>query len=201
MRAAPSSDRRVPACPFGDATVRTRPRRGAKQRIGENKFARNMRFLRTIRYFCTNNKTEPNMMKNVIRLHDKTFRVMIPAAQIDSAVAAVAERINADYRDKQLPLFIGVLNGSFMFMSDLMKKIEFDCELSFVKLASYCGTCTTGDVRSLIGLNNSIEGRHVIIVEDIVDTGESIEHMVRDLESRRPASISVCTLFFKPDSY
>ena len=140
-------------------------------------------------------------MKNVIRPHDKTFRVMIPAAQIDSAVAAVAERINADYRDKQLPLFIGVLNGSFMFMSDLMKKIEFDCELSFVKLASYCGTCTTGDVRSLIGLNNSIEGRHVIIVEDIVDTGESIEHMVRDLESRKPASISVCTLFFKPASY
>ena len=140
-------------------------------------------------------------MKNVIRLHDKTFRVMIPAARIDSAVAAVAERINADYRDKQLPLFIGVLNGSFMFMSDLMKKIEFDCELSFVKLASYCGTCTTGDVRSLIGLNNSIEGRHVIIVEDIVDTGESIEHMVRDLESRKPASISVCTLFFKPASY
>ena len=140
-------------------------------------------------------------MKNVILLHDKTFRVMIPAAQIDSAVAAVAERINADYRDKQLPLFIGVLNGSFMFMSDLMKKIEFDCELSFVKLASYCGTCTTGDVRSLIGLNNSIEGRHVIIVEDIVDTGESIEHMVRDLESRKPASISVCTLFFKPASY
>lgn len=140
-------------------------------------------------------------MKNVIRLHDKTFRVMIPAAQIDSAVAAVAERINADYGDKQLPLFIGVLNGSFMFMSDLMKKIEFDCELSFVKLASYCGTCTAGDVRSLIGLNNSIEGRHVIIVEDIVDTGESIEHMVRDLESHKPASISVCTLFFKPASY
>lgn len=140
-------------------------------------------------------------MKNVIQLHDKTFRVMIPAAQIDSAVAAVAERINADYRDKQLPLFIGVLNGSFMFMSDLMKKIEFNCELSFVKLASYCGTCTTGNVRSLIGLNHSIEGRHVIIVEDIVDTGESIEHMVRDLEERKPASISVCTLFFKPASY
>lgn len=140
-------------------------------------------------------------MKDVIRLHDKTFRVMIPAERIDRAVAEVAARINADYGDKPLPLFIGVLNGSFMFMSDLMKKIEFNCELSFVKLASYCGTTTTGNVKSLIGLNNSIQGRHVIIVEDIVDTGESIEHMVRDLETRKPASIAVCTLFFKPESY
>lgn len=140
-------------------------------------------------------------MKEIIQLHDKRFKVMIPAAQIDNAVAAVAERINADYYDKPLPLFIGVLNGSFMFMSDLMKKIEFNCELSFVKLASYSGTCTTGNVRNLIGLNSSIEGRHVIIVEDIVDTGESIEYMVRDLAEHKPASIAVCTLFFKPASY
>ena len=88
-----------------------------------------------------------------------------------------------------------------MFMSDLIKKIEFQNELSFVKLASYDGTCSTGCVKSLIGLNNSIEGRHVIIVEDIVDTGESIEHMIKELESRNPASIEVCTLFFKPGSY
>lgn len=140
-------------------------------------------------------------MKDTVHLHDKTFRVMIPAAEIDRAVTAVAEQINADYRSKSVPLFIGVLNGSFMFTSDLMKKIDFDCELSFVKLSSYSGTSTTGQVRSLIGLNNSIEGRDVIIVEDIVDTGESIEHMIHDLESRKPASIAVCTLFFKPASY
>lgn len=140
-------------------------------------------------------------MEDVVKLHDKRFRVMIPAAKIDEAVAAVAERINNDYKDKQTPLFVGVLNGSFMFMSDLIKKIEFNSELSFVKLASYEGTCTTGDVKCLIGLNHSIEGRHVIIVEDIVDTGESIEHMVRELEAMRPASIAVCTLFFKPGSY
>ncbi len=140
-------------------------------------------------------------MEDVVKLHDKRFRVMIPAAQIDEAVAAVAERINNDYKDKQTPLFVGVLNGSFMFMSDLIKKIEFNSELSFVKLASYEGTCTTGEVKCLIGLNHSIEGRHVIIVEDIVDTGESIEHMVRELEAMRPASIAVCTLFFKPGSY
>ena len=140
-------------------------------------------------------------MEDVVKLHDKRFRVMIPAAKIDEAVAAVAERINNDYKDKETPLFVGVLNGSFMFMSDLIKKIEFNSELSFVKLASYEGTCTTGDVKCLIGLNHSIEGRHVIIVEDIVDTGESIEHMVRELETMRPASIAVCTLFFKPGSY
>lgn len=140
-------------------------------------------------------------MEKVIKLHDKNFRVMIPAAKIDEAVTAVAQRINADYADKDTPLFVGVLNGSFMFMSDLIKKIEFNSELSFVKLTSYEGTQTTGDVKCLIGLNQSLEGRHVIIVEDIVDTGESIERMVRDLEKLHPASIAVCTLFFKPGSY
>lgn len=136
-------------------------------------------------------------MENTIQLHDKKFRIMIPAEQIDRAVDAVAQRINADYAGKETPLFLGILNGSFMFMSDLIKKIEFQNELSFVKLASYDGTCSTGCVKSLIGLNNSIEGRHVIIVEDIVDTGESIEHMIKELEARNPASVEVCTLFFQ----
>lgn len=140
-------------------------------------------------------------MEDIIKLHDKRFKIMIPAEKIDEAVSAVARRINADYGTTETPLFVGVLNGSFMFMSDLIKKIEFNNELSFVKLASYEGTSSTGEVHSLIGLNNSIEGRHVIVVEDIVDTGESIEHMMQELESRNPASIAVCTLFFKPGSY
>jgi hypoxanthine phosphoribosyltransferase len=114
---------------------------------------------------------------------------MIPAEQIDRAVAQVAEQINADYADREVPLFLGVLNGSFMFMSDLMKKVEFSCELSFVKLASYVGTSTTGKVQELIGLKNNIEGRHVIVVEDIVDTGESIEHLMRSLSGHNPASV------------
>ena len=139
-------------------------------------------------------------MEETITLHDKKFRIMIPAEKIDEAVSAVAARINADYADKQTPLFVGVLNGSFMFMSDLIKKIEFQNELSFVKLASYEGTTSTGEVKSLIGLTTPIEGRHVIIVEDIVDTGESIDHMIRDLGRHHPASIAVCTLFFKPGS-
>ena len=140
-------------------------------------------------------------MKDIIKLHDRKFKIMIPAEKIDEAVSAVAQRINEDYGDKETPLFVGVLNGSFMFMSDLIKKIEFNNELSFVKLASYEGTCSTGCVKNLIGLNNSIEGRHVIIVEDIVDTGRSIAHMYADLMRRNPASVEVCTLFFKPNSY
>ena len=132
-------------------------------------------------------------MKDIIKLHDRKFKIMIPAEKIDEAVSAVAQRINEDYGDKETPLFVGVLNGSFMFMSDLIKKIEFNNELSFVKLASYEGTCSSGC--------GSIEGRHVIVVEDIVDTGESIEYMICDLKAQKPASLEVCTLFFKPGSY
>ena len=139
--------------------------------------------------------------KNRVKLYDKTFEVMIPAEQIDRAVEQVAEQINVDYADRETPLFLGVLNGSFMFMSDLMKKVDFNCELSFVKLASYAGTSTTGKVQELIGLKNNIEGRHVIVVEDIVDTGESIEHLMRSLAGHHPASVEVATLFFKPNSY
>lgn len=140
-------------------------------------------------------------MEKIIQLNDRRFKVMIPAEKIDEAVAAVAERINRDYAERQTPIFMGVLNGSFMFLSDLIKKIEFNNEISFVKLASYEGTASTGAIKQLIGINGSIEGRHIIIVEDIVDTGESIQHMIELLRTYNPASIEVCTLFFKPNSY
>ncbi len=140
-------------------------------------------------------------MKEIVTLHDKKFKIMIPAARIDAVVTAVAQRLNADYGNKQTPLFLGILNGAFVFMSDLLRKIEFNSELSFVKLASYNGTGSTGVVQNLIGLTNDIEGRDVIIVEDIVDTGESIEHLLKELEPRHPASIEICTLFFKPAAY
>ncbi len=139
--------------------------------------------------------------KKRVKLHDKCFEVMIPAEQIARAVKEVAARLNEDYKDKPTPLFLGVLNGSFMFMSDLIKEIEFNCELSFVKLASYSGTSTTGKVQELIGLKNNIEGRDIIVVEDIVDTGESISHLMRSLSGHSPKSVEVATLFFKPDSY
>ena len=99
------------------------------------------------------------MKENVIKLHDKKFKVMIPAAKIEEAVAAVAAKINEDYREKRNPLFLGVLNGSFMFMSDLLKKIDFNCEISFVKLSSYCGTSSSGDVKCLIGLDAFVSTR------------------------------------------
>ena len=136
-----------------------------------------------------------------VKLHDKTFRVMIPAEELDAAIDKIAGRINRDYAEKDTPLFLGVLNGAFMFMSELMKKIEFNCELSFVKLASYSGMNSSGKVSELIGLKNNIEGKHVIIVEDIVDTGESMEHLIRSLSGHRPASLEIATLFFKPKAY
>ncbi len=144
-------------------------------------------------------------MKKTVKLHDRTFRVMIPADELDRAIDRVATLINADYADKvgegETPLFLGVLNGAFMFMSELMKKVEFNCELSFVKLASYSGMGSTGKVSELIGLRNNVEGRHVIIVEDIVDTGESMEHLLRSLEGHKPASVEIVTLFFKPGAF
>lgn len=136
-----------------------------------------------------------------VTLHDKTFELFIPYTEIEAAIERVADKINADYRTCDCPLFLGVLNGSFMFMADLMKRIDFNCELSFVKLASYEGTSTTGKISELIGLNKDIEGRDVIIVEDIVDTGESIEHMCNTLQQRHPKSIRVATMLFKPGSY
>lgn len=140
-------------------------------------------------------------MQDIIQLNDRRFKVMIPAEEIDRAVSAVAERINNDYASCDVPIFLGVLNGSFMFLSDMIKKVELNCELSFVKIASYEGTSSTGEVRQLIGINGSIEGRHVVIVEDIVDSGKSIEYMVEELKRHNPASIEICTLFFKPRSY
>ena len=137
-------------------------------------------------------------MKKTVTLNDKTFEVMIPAHEIDRAVAAVAERLNADYGDKERPIFVGVLNGAFMFLSDLIKKIDFTCEISFVKLASYEGTCSTGNVECLLGLNNDIAGRHVIIVEDILDSGVTLSYLKNYLSVRQPASISIVTLLDKP---
>lgn len=136
-----------------------------------------------------------------ILLHGKRFREIIPYGEVNRAVDEVAKRINLDYKDKENPVFLGVLNGSFMFMSELMRKIDFNCEVSFVKIASYRGTMSSGDVTELIGLADNIKGRHVVIVEDIVDTGNSIEHIIKSLVGREPASIAVATLLFKPDAY
>ncbi len=141
-------------------------------------------------------------MSDIIKLQDRNFKIMIPAQQLDQAVCNVAQRINEDYKGKNTPVFIGVLNGAFMFLSDLMKQIDFDCEVTFIKLASYNGgLCSSGVIKNDDCLSVDIKGRDVIIVEDIVDTGNSIEHLIKGLSKEEPASLEVCTLFFKPKAY
>ena len=132
-----------------------------------------------------------------IRLHDKNFRLAIPNGRICDAIGRVADRINKDYAGRETPLFVGVLNGSFMFMAELMQRITLDCEASFVKIASYSGTASTGKVHELIGLSTDIRGRHVVIVEDIIDSGLTLSW----LKAKAPASIAVATLLFKPKVY
>ena len=132
-----------------------------------------------------------------IKIHDREFVKTIPAEEIAARVKDVAERINKDYAGKR-PLLIGVLNGCFMFVSDLMKNLEIECEVSFVKFSSYQGAETTGNVKQLLGLSESIEGRDVIIVEDIVDTGLTMHKMLETLAEKKPASLAVASLFLKP---
>jgi hypoxanthine phosphoribosyltransferase len=132
-----------------------------------------------------------------IKIHDREFVKTIPAEEIAARVKGVAERINRDYAGKR-PLLIGVLNGCFMFVSDLMKNLEIECEVSFVKFSSYQGAETTGNVKQLLGLSESIEGRDVIIVEDIVDTGLTMHKMLETLAEKKPASLAVASLFLKP---
>jgi hypoxanthine phosphoribosyltransferase len=133
-----------------------------------------------------------------VKIKDKTFRLFISEAEIKERVKAVAERINRDMEGKN-PLFLAVLNGSFVFAADLMRLITVPCEISFVKLASYAGITSTGKVTEVIGINEDLSGRHVIIVEDIVDTGLTMQRMIETLGTRQPASVSVCTLLLKPD--
>lgn len=139
-------------------------------------------------------------MGNKIKLLDKTFRVMIPASEIDKAVERVAEQLNKRY-ECHTPVFLGVLSGSFLFLSDLVRKTTFDSQLAFVKVSSYDGTESTGQVKQQFGVDFDIEGRDIIIVEDIVETGHSMNYLLDYLQSKNPASISICTLFFKPDKF
>ena len=136
-----------------------------------------------------------------IKLHDKYFRLCMPAAQIDEAITQVADKINADMKEVDTPIFLSVLNGSFMFTADLMRKIKIQSDVVFIKLASYDGTSTTGSVKQIMGLTKSVKGRTVVVVEDIVDTGGTIEELHKILQAEGVKDIRICTLLFKPDSY
>ncbi len=135
-----------------------------------------------------------------VTLHDKQFEPYISARELDTAIDAVAVRVAGQYADK-LPLFLGVLNGSFFFASELLKRLPIACEISFVKVASYRGTVSSGTVSQLIGLNERIAGRHVVVLEDIVDTGNTITHMVESLQDHQPASVAIASLLLKPEVY
>ena len=135
---------------------------------------------------------------SVVKIKDKTFKTSIPEAQILERVKAVAERINTDMADKN-PLLLAMLNGSFVFAADLMREITVPCEISFVKMSSYQGTSSTGKVKQLLGLNEDIKGRTVIIVEDIVESGLTLKTLLETLKEKEPADVQICTLLFKPD--
>lgn len=134
---------------------------------------------------------------NTIQVLDKEFGPSITAAEILTQVRRVASEINRDYQGES-PLFLVVLNGAFIFAADLIREISLPSEVSFVKLASYEGTSTTGTVREVIGLNTDITGRPVIIVEDIVESGITMAHMIDTLKKQNPKSIDICTLLLKP---
>lgn len=135
---------------------------------------------------------------SVVKILDKTFKTSIPEAEIKKHVKEVADRINLDMAGKN-PILIAVLNGSFVFAADLMRMITIPCEISFVKLASYEGTTSSGKITEVLGINEDLSGRTVIIVEDIVDTGLTMKRMVETLGTRNPASIHICTLLLKPE--
>lgn len=138
------------------------------------------------------------MQRNkTIKVKDKAFSVSISERAIKRQIKRVAEEINRDYAGRE-PVFLAVLNGSFIFAADLLREIDLPCEISFVKLASYEGTSSMGSIREVIGLNIDITDRPVIIVEDIVDTGLTMAHMLETLKGQNPASIDICTLLLKP---
>ena len=138
------------------------------------------------------------MQRNkTIKVKDKTFTVSISERALKRQIKRVAAEISRDYEGRK-PVFLAVLNGSFIFAADLLREVDLPCEVSFVKLASYQGTNTTGTIREVIGLNIDITDRPVIIVEDIVDTGLTMAHMLETLKKQNPASIDICTLLLKP---
>ena len=135
----------------------------------------------------------------MIQLHDKHFEAFISEKELDYAVQNLAKQIEDDFYD-EVPIFVGILNGSFMFASDLFKQLSIDAEICFIKLASYKGTRSTGHVITAIGLDHDLYNRHVIIIEDIVDTGKTLNEFLPQLHHQHPASLKIVALLHKPEA-
>ncbi|RXP56141.1 adenylate kinase [Lutibacter sp. HS1-25] len=138
---------------------------------------------------------------SIIKLHDKYFKSYISAQKIDETIKNLVNQISEDLKDEDTPLFIGILNGSFMFVADFVKKYHANCEVSFVKLASYEGTNSTGAIKQLVGINENLEGRTVVILEDIIDTGNTLQEIYKIFENKNLKQLKIATLFFKPDVF
>lgn len=135
-----------------------------------------------------------------VKVLDKEFEIYLTEEQILTEVKRVANEINSDMKDED-PIFMGILNGSFMFASDLYKNITLDSQITFLKLASYQGTSSTGKIKRLIGINEDIKDKTVIVIEDIVDTGNTLDSILKQLRGYEPKEIKLVTLLFKPDAY
>ncbi len=139
-------------------------------------------------------------MSQVIEVLDKKFRIYISQQEIEKTIRKVSDTISNDLAGKDV-IFLGILNGSFMFAAELMKHISFPCLISFLKIASYQGTVSSGNVKRLIGLTEDIKDKTVVILEDIIDTGKTMDNIIRQLKGYEPAEIKIATLLFKPDAY
>ncbi|MBW3127576.1 hypoxanthine phosphoribosyltransferase [Hymenobacter profundi] len=138
------------------------------------------------------------MPTSTISLHNKQFAPYLSAGELAQAIQQLATRLNQDYAGKQ-PLFLSVLNGAFMFTADLLKNVTIDCEVTFIRVASYAGTASTGSVKEVLGLYEELTDRHVVILEDIVDTGHTMRMLLDTIAAKKPASLEVATLFLKPE--
>jgi len=137
---------------------------------------------------------------NIVKLHDKYFIPFINSKQIASAVKKMANQIEEDLKGEQ-PIFIGILNGSFMFIADFVRQYKSNCEVSFVKLASYQGTTSTGKIKELVGLQEDLRGKTVVILEDIIDTGNTLKEIFQIFKDKEVKTLKIATLFFKPDVF
>jgi hypoxanthine phosphoribosyltransferase len=136
---------------------------------------------------------------STVKVHDKPFEIYLSEAVIQQRIRELAEQLNKDYAGKK-PLFIAILNGSFMFASDLFKHITIDAEICFIKLASYKGMKSSGNVVTAIGLDDDLHGKHVVIIEDIIDTGKTLHNFLPKLVHQQPASLKIVALLHKPEA-